>query len=68
MTNRKNHKDWINVRGRVEHWRIIGAFLVIYDIIAVNAAFFMALWLRFDFMFNEIKPVYLKAFYRFAPN
>ena len=52
---------------RVEHWRIISFFLIIYDIIAVNASFFCALWLRFDFRYSEIPVRYLKAFFAFAP-
>ena len=51
----------------IEHWQIINAGLVIYDILAVNAAFFLALWVRFDCMFSEIPEYYLEAFMKFAP-
>ena len=69
MIDRKflNLKDWGKKHGRVEHWRVIGAFLILYDMIAVNAAFFLALWLRYDFQFNDIKQVFLQSFYRFSP-
>ncbi len=54
-------------KGRIEHWRIIAAFLIIYDMIAVNAAFFFALWLRFDFQYRSITHRFLAAFFKFAP-
>ena len=52
---------------RLEHWQIIAILLMLYDVIAVNAAYFMALWLRFDCKISLIHPVYLEAFYKFAP-
>lgn len=51
----------------VEHWRIINIGLALYDILAVNFAFFFALWLRFDCRFSEIPAHYLSAFLQFAP-
>ena len=42
-------------------------FLMIYDIIAVTVAFFLALWLRFDCRFTEIPKDYLMAWVNFAP-
>ena len=50
-----------------EHWRIISFFLLIYDLIAANAAYFLALWVRFDCHFSEIPGTYLDAWLRFAP-
>ena len=52
---------------RLEHWRIISAMLILYDIIAVNAAYLFALLLRFDFQFSQIHPYILERFYRFSP-
>ena len=52
---------------RIDHWRVIGVFLILYDLIAVNAAFFLGLLIRFDFQFSQIPLNYLSAFYRFAP-
>lgn len=53
---------------RFEHWRIIALFLGIYDAIAVNAAYFLALWFRYDCMISEIpKEKYLLPFLKFAP-
>lgn len=51
----------------VEHWKTISGFLIIYDVIAVAAAFFMALWLRFDLRYSAIPEVYLNAYLRFTP-
>ena len=52
---------------RMEHWQLVAILLVIYDVIAVNVAYFLALWLRFDLSFNEIQYNYLNAFIAFAP-
>lgn len=54
-------------RFRLEHWHIVAAVMILYDVIAVNLAYFMALWLRFDCTYSEIPDVYLNAFVRFAP-
>ena len=54
-------------KNRFEHWRVISLLLMIYDAIAVNAAFFFALLLRFDFQFSQIEQAHLHTFYRFAP-
>lgn len=51
----------------IEHWQVVNAGLIIYDILAVNAAFFLALWVRFDCMFSEIPEYYLNSFLKFAP-
>ena len=49
------------------HWRTVAVLLNIYDIMAVNVAYFMALWLRFDLKFSEIRPDFLDSWMRFAP-
>ena len=51
----------------LEHWHFIGICLAIYDIIAANAAYFMALWVRFDCQFSEIPSIYLNAWIQFVP-
>ena len=40
--------------------------LMLYDIIAVNLSFFLALWLRFDCRFNSIDTRYLNAWKNFT--
>ena len=51
----------------LEHWQIIVAFLIAYDIVAVNLAYFLALWFRFDCVFSRIPGEYLLAWKQFAP-
>lgn len=52
---------------RAEHWWIVNIGLGIYDILAVNFAFFFALWFRFDCQFSAIPPQFLSAFLKFSP-
>ena len=52
---------------RIEHWQVISLYLVVYDIIAVNLSYLLALWFRFDCRFSLIPEVYLKAWIQFAP-
>lgn len=52
---------------RIEHWKVIALYLMIYDIIAVNISYFMGLWLRFDLHYSAIPDEYLVAFLEFAP-
>ncbi|MDO4983160.1 MAG: nucleoside-diphosphate sugar epimerase/dehydratase [Eubacteriales bacterium] len=51
----------------LEHWQWISVLLMIYDAIAVNAAFYAALWLRYDCHFLDIPFFYLHAFSIMAP-
>jgi len=41
--------------------------LVLYDLLAVTAAYSFALWFRFDGNFTEIPEIYLMAWLNFAP-
>lgn len=52
---------------KIEHWQVISLYLVVYDIIAVNLAYLLALWFRFDCRFSLIPEVYLKAWIQFSP-
>lgn len=54
-------------RFKIQHWHIIAIYLIIYDIIAVNASYFFALLLRFDMSYSNIPEQYLSAFITFAP-
>lgn len=54
-------------KGKLEHWQIIAMYLAIYDAIAVNAAYFLALWIRFDCRYSEIPEAYLLSYLKFAP-
>ena len=51
----------------LEHWQIISIGLAIYDAVAVNAAFYIALWLRYDCRFAEIPFFYVDALKTIAP-
>ena len=55
---------------KMAHWQVINLGLMLYDVVAVNAAFFLAMWLRFDcsisVMLDEYR-YYLEAFLKFAP-
>lgn len=51
----------------IEHWKIIALYLIFYDIIAVNFAYFFALLMRFDLRYMNIPKEYLNAFVKFAP-
>ena len=51
----------------LEHWQIISVGLAIFDAVAVNAAFYIALWLRYDCKFAEIPFFYIDALKTIAP-
>ena len=50
---------------QIEHWHVIALVLIIYDYVAVCAAYFLALWLRFDGSFNEIPKRFFDPYARF---
>lgn len=52
---------------RFQHWQGIAAMLAIYDLVVVNASYFLALWFRFDCRFSEISSLYFDAYLKFAP-
>ena len=52
-------------RRKLEHWQIISIFLAIYDFLAMGAAYFLALWLRFDGVISEIPPEFLNPYLSF---
>lgn len=52
---------------KIEHWQIIALYLIVYDVIAINFAYFFGLWLRFDLHFTSIPAEYMSAFLKFAP-
>ncbi len=52
---------------RIEHWHIITALLLLFDLLAVNISYFLALWLRFDCTFSEIESIYLQGYWQNLP-
>lgn len=60
MSGKKN-------RFRLEHWQVVALYLLVYDILVVYLAYFLALWIRFDCRFNQIPGGYLAAYLKFIP-
>ena len=54
-------------RQQLKHWYIVALLLVGYDIIAVNMAYFFALWFRFDCKASMIPGNYFSAYLKFIP-
>ena len=52
---------------KIQHWHRIALLMMLYDVVVVNAAYFAALWLRYDCNFSEIPEMYMKPFMLFAP-
>lgn len=52
---------------KIDHWKVIALYLVIYDVFVVNVSYLLALWLRFDTKFSLIPEVYLYSFLKFTP-
>ncbi len=48
-------------------WHVGALLLAIFDIVAVNGAYFVALWLRYDCHYTKIPPMYMAAWMKFAP-
>ena len=62
IRSEKNHNNIKSV-----FWQPITLLLMLFDLVAVTASYFLALWLRFDCRYSEISPVFLSAWLRFAP-
>lgn len=62
---RVNQKD--DEAPKLHQGKVTMVLLMVYDAIVVNAAYFGALWLRFDCKFSMIPKNYLFAFLRFTP-
>lgn len=63
----KENQIQANNRKRLQHWQQISLYLVVYDAVAVTAAYFLALLVRFDFRYSMIPSVYLLPWRYFAP-
>ncbi len=64
---RKNEKVKVEKVKRTAHSKLITFYLVLFDMFALNIAYFVALWLRFDLRISAIPKGYLKTFLTFAP-
>lgn len=54
-------------RPNIKHWHFVTVCLILYDVLAVNGAYFLALWIRFDCKYQSIPHVYFESYLRFAP-
>ena len=52
---------------RLEHWHVIATLLIVFDMIAVNASYLLALFFRFDCVYSAIPEYYLTTCFKFLP-
>ena len=62
MAKKTNKSKW-----HLARWQQIALYLMAYDFLAVNGAYFAALFIRFDLQYSAIPAEYLSAFLLFAP-
>ena len=62
----ENEEELSTLHG-LRHWQGVAIILACYDIVAVNLAYFLSLWFRFDCHFSEIPGDYLRPWLGFAP-
>ena len=56
-----------NRSGRMDQWKKIAIFLVIYDLLVVNLSYAFVLWIRFDARYTQIPFKYSYNWLRFVP-
>ena len=56
-----------NINNKIEHWQIISIILIVYDIVAVNFSYFIALLFRFDLNYTAVPRRYLISLVKIAP-
>lgn len=49
---------------KAPNWKLVAFLLSVYDFIAIHIAFFLALWIRFDCVYNAIPARYLDGCFR----
>ena len=45
-------------RSKLQHWQFVAILMMVYDYAAVVFSYFLALWVRFDFQFSQIRQDY----------
>ena len=60
--NQKKEKKYT-----IQHWMKIALLLAVYDVIATNLCYGLAIWLRFDLQFSSIPEHYLNTWIKFIP-
>lgn len=63
MSSKKPRKQ----KFHIETWHIKAIFMMVYDIMAINISYFLALWIRFDGVFSAIPEKYLDPYVYFIP-
>jgi len=67
MSSQNHENEGKNRKLIKEHWQGIAALLALYDAVAVNLSYYIALWFRFDCRHQMIPAVYLDSWLYFAP-
>lgn len=67
MGTSADKKDALKRRFKIKHWEIVSVALAFYDMLAVNAAYFFALWLCYDCRLSAVPSEQMSAFLHFAP-
>ncbi len=52
---------------KIERWKIISLFMMLYDIITAVFSYGLGLWVRFDLNYSSIPVRYLENFAKFIP-
>lgn len=63
MTQQSSHEKEKR-KGRIQHWHVVSALLVLYDIFSIVFSYFTALWIRFDCHIQEIPLEYFRGYYQ----
>ena len=51
-----------NKKFKIEHWHIISALMIVYDLVVIVGSYLFALLLRFDFRYGSIPKQYLSIY------
>lgn len=52
---------------KIPHWKLVRAYLILYDVVAIWGAYFLALLVRYDFHLSSVPQVYQRAYLYFMP-
>ena len=55
------------IRKLFKHWHVVAFLLAFYDVVAVNLAYFLALWFRFDCAISAIPAEYFRPYLWMIP-
>ena len=67
MNKKEKNDDQGRLHRKLPRWRLVSVLLMVFDVLIVNGAYFMALWVRFDFRFSQIEAAYFEKWLHFAP-